>query len=250
MASCLRPRIPAFTLALAPGVGLAESPATGESFGEHRCGLLADGIVGADERGVPPGEARVEAVIESLADKRREDRRALPRALAGRATCPLTVCSSTRLRRSLGASWPMPSGTTVAAAGWVQPRGRSGSTAAEYHALGPSLYGGTAGVGLFLAQLANATGDGSFRRTAVGALRHATASGEAVAREQARRIPRGLSRSRLGGRTCGACCWRRESCMLGQSHFRPNRTFRRALDRCPDLITRHGRLSAGTPGTR
>ena len=52
----------------------------------------------------------------------------------------------------------------------------SGLTAAEYHALGPSLYGGTAGVGLFLAQIAKATGDGSFRRTAVGALLHATAS--------------------------------------------------------------------------
>jgi lantibiotic modifying enzyme len=51
----------------------------------------------------------------------------------------------------------------------------SESTATEYRALGPSLYGGTAGVGLFLAQIANATADRSFRRTAVGALRHATA---------------------------------------------------------------------------
>jgi HopA1 effector protein family len=68
MASLLQPRTPAFTLALAPGVGLAESPATGESFGEHRCRLVADGIVGADERGVAPGAARVEAVIESLAE--------------------------------------------------------------------------------------------------------------------------------------------------------------------------------------
>ena len=68
MAPRLRPRTPAFTLALAPGVGLAESPATGESFGEHCCRLLADGIVGAEERGVAPGDARVEAVIESLAE--------------------------------------------------------------------------------------------------------------------------------------------------------------------------------------
>jgi len=67
VASRLRPRTPAFTLALAPGVGLAESPATGESFGEHRCRLVADGIVGADERGVAPGDARVEAVIENFA---------------------------------------------------------------------------------------------------------------------------------------------------------------------------------------
>ena len=68
MASRLRPRTPAFTLMLAPGVGLAESPATSESFGERRCRLLADGIVGADERGVALGSSRDEAVIESLAE--------------------------------------------------------------------------------------------------------------------------------------------------------------------------------------
>jgi lantibiotic modifying enzyme len=43
----------------------------------------------------------------------------------------------------------------------------------EYRALGPTLYDGTAGVGLFLAELAAMTGDGDARRTAVGALRHA-----------------------------------------------------------------------------
>jgi hypothetical protein len=67
LTSRLRPKTPAFTLALAPGVGLAESPTTGESFGEHRCGLLADGMVDADEQGVASDAARVEAVIESLA---------------------------------------------------------------------------------------------------------------------------------------------------------------------------------------
>jgi hypothetical protein len=67
MAPRLRPRTPAFTRALAPGVGLAESPTTGESFGQHRCGVLADGIVDAHEQGVAPGAARVESVIESLA---------------------------------------------------------------------------------------------------------------------------------------------------------------------------------------
>jgi len=67
LTSSLRPKIPAFTRAFAPGVGLAESPTTGESFGEHRCGLLANGIVDAHEQGVAAGAARVEAVIESLA---------------------------------------------------------------------------------------------------------------------------------------------------------------------------------------
>jgi lantibiotic modifying enzyme len=45
----------------------------------------------------------------------------------------------------------------------------------EYRALEPNLYDGTAGVGLFLAQLAAVTGDPAIRRTAVGALRHAVA---------------------------------------------------------------------------
>src|SRR5690242_11888956 len=58
---------------------------------------------------------------------------------------------------------------------WMGAVTRPSESTAEYQTLGPSLYGGTAGVGLFLAQIANATGDRSFRRTAVGALRHATA---------------------------------------------------------------------------
>lgn len=43
----------------------------------------------------------------------------------------------------------------------------------KYRALGPRAYEGTAGVGLFLAQLAVVTGDASARRAAEGALRHA-----------------------------------------------------------------------------
>ena len=52
---------------------------------------------------------------------------------------------------------------------------------AEYRALEADLYDGTAGIGLFLAHLAAVTGEAGARRTAVGALRHAT--GRAVRRE-------------------------------------------------------------------
>jgi lantibiotic modifying enzyme len=45
--------------------------------------------------------------------------------------------------------------------------------AGAHLALGPTLYKGTAGVGLFLAHVASATGDADARRTALGALRHA-----------------------------------------------------------------------------
>ncbi len=45
----------------------------------------------------------------------------------------------------------------------------------KYRALEANLYDGTAGVGLFLAQLAAVTGDAAVRRTSLGALRHAVA---------------------------------------------------------------------------
>ena len=43
--------VPAFTLALRPGVGLAEDDGDGDSFGERRCALLAEAHRGRAERG-------------------------------------------------------------------------------------------------------------------------------------------------------------------------------------------------------
>lgn len=51
----------------------------------------------------------------------------------------------------------------------------------RYAAVGPVLYGGTAGIGLFLAHLAVATDEAKVRRTALGALRHATQRAAALA---------------------------------------------------------------------
>ena len=64
----LRPAIPAFTLPLAAGVGLAEDPADGASFGTRRCGLLADAIVRAHRDGISGREARLEAVAARFAE--------------------------------------------------------------------------------------------------------------------------------------------------------------------------------------
>jgi hypothetical protein len=66
LAADLRPEIPALTLMLAPGVGLAEDD--GESFGLSRCALLADGIVRAHERGSTEPAARVDVVAERFAE--------------------------------------------------------------------------------------------------------------------------------------------------------------------------------------
>src|SRR4051812_26897703 len=64
--------------------------------------------------------------------------------------------------------------------------------------LGCDLYGGTSGIGLFLAQAATRSGDGLLRRTARGALRQAAAR----AGEYAAAAPHGFYRG--GARGGGA----------------------------------------------
>ena len=60
----LEPVTPVFVKHLAPGVGLAEEPGGGNSFGTHRCYLLADGIVRGHERGLVSADDRLKAVAE------------------------------------------------------------------------------------------------------------------------------------------------------------------------------------------
>jgi hypothetical protein len=58
---------PALTKPLTRGLALAEEPEDGPSFGAHRCGLLADAVVAAAERGLTaPGE-RLALVREAFA---------------------------------------------------------------------------------------------------------------------------------------------------------------------------------------
>lgn len=60
----IEPGIPAFTKPLAPGLGLAEDPGDGQSFGEHRCHLLADALIATHESGVCSLPERTRAVAE------------------------------------------------------------------------------------------------------------------------------------------------------------------------------------------
>jgi hypothetical protein len=64
----LRPAIPALTLELAPGVGLAEDDGGAKSFGTRRSELLASGIVRADVLGLTRIADRLGAVAERFAE--------------------------------------------------------------------------------------------------------------------------------------------------------------------------------------
>jgi HopA1 effector protein family len=68
LAGHLRPSIPAFTLPLVRGVGLAEHDGGAESFGSHRCRLLAEAIVRAHKSGVDALDERITVVADHFAD--------------------------------------------------------------------------------------------------------------------------------------------------------------------------------------
>jgi len=59
---------PAFSKPLARGLALAEEPGNGQSFGEHRCQLLAEAIVAASEHGLRTVDQRLAIVRERFRD--------------------------------------------------------------------------------------------------------------------------------------------------------------------------------------
>ena len=67
LAKHLKGTAPLFTRQLWPGVGLAEDPGTGESFGSHRCRLLAEAVLEAAGKGFQDTPARLDEVRAGFA---------------------------------------------------------------------------------------------------------------------------------------------------------------------------------------
>jgi hypothetical protein len=69
LAGELRGGTPAFTKRLAPGLGLAEDPGDGQSFGMHRAALLAHAAVRAHELGYESEQERAGVLSETFAKR-------------------------------------------------------------------------------------------------------------------------------------------------------------------------------------
>jgi HopA1 effector protein family len=67
VARYLKPSVPMFTKLLAPGVGLAEDPGQAESFGQHRCRLLAESMIRAFEEGARTLDDRLRIATDCYA---------------------------------------------------------------------------------------------------------------------------------------------------------------------------------------
>ncbi len=208
--------VPAFTLPAAPGIGLAEEPDEQSSFGEHRSSLIAEGLVRAAEQGAPRGvsQQRRDTIAQPWEERGISlDRpylnsksngvalETLRQAIAGSKVASSSrriikpVTEPSKSSEPADSAPAPPSNLSVAmllgqelvdTAVWhgnkctwlamVPSADRDGRPALSYGAVGPSLYDGTAGIGIFLAMLARTTNSAQILETAVAAARQALGS--------------------------------------------------------------------------
>ena len=193
----LRDGVPLFTKRLAPGLGIAEDPGTGQSFGEDRCRLIAHALLTSFRDGRLDAGAKLATIDATFRSRGLDPRR--PHLVAGSKDA-YSLRSATHpsppTRPAARARQPRPFTTVlsaavaigealVATAYWDRSRqrcnwiGRSnngtllpaGKITPRTDALSWDLYGGLSGVALFLAALFAQTGEDSFRRAALGAIR-------------------------------------------------------------------------------
>ncbi|MFN8108345.1 MAG: T3SS effector HopA1 family protein [Thermoleophilia bacterium] len=183
----MHPVVPALsTLRLAPGLGFAEDPDDGRSFGATRCALVAGGLWDGFLAGAAGADERLEAVRARLALAGLDPDR--PHLGPGGGDDPLLPAPHPKRR---GARVTVEFPDVAAHIGrrlvdearwdggrctWIAPhpdaRERSGFVTRD---LEPSWHAGTAGVAWFLAELWRAQGDAALRRTAQGAMRQSVA---------------------------------------------------------------------------
>jgi hypothetical protein len=266
VAASMKPATPVFTKLLAPGLGLAEDPGGLDSFGLHRCRILADGLMRAYEQGDTSAEGRWRVVAQHFAEHevdletpflnpgssdsyefsnpqpKRFPALQASTTLAADHDTPgyLEIASDIGRRLAREAVWH------ADRCNWIGPEASTrlsghGHARSTYRALGPELYDGSSGVALFLAQLSAITGDSELRRAALGGIRQALERAEAI----------GLHR-RLGlytGWAGVALAAARLSGLLGEEALIDpvRRLVERAADR--DASAREFDLLAGRAGT-
>jgi Lanthionine synthetase C-like protein/HopA1 effector protein family len=175
----VRTAVPAFALELAKGLGVAEHPPGNNSFGQHRCWLLAEGLMLASEAGQKRDEDRLATVRAhfsscgySLEQPHLNPGSTFEYALDIRT--PSRMWIRTSERGFLEAAVQI-GDRLVRNAVWHANRctwiGYISEGQQVFGSLGSDLYSGTSGIAWFLAELFHVTGKEEFRRTAEGAIR-------------------------------------------------------------------------------
>jgi hypothetical protein len=194
MADSVKVGVPAFTKELAIGVGVAEDPANGESFGSHRCRIFAEGLIRAYEQRRTSDADRLRAVRECFEDNGIPWQRPYVNS-AGVADqyefpLPLKRSSGSGARQTREESARDPFVPMAVSVGdrlvrnsiwhenhctWIGAADAEFSRPLEasYGTLAPDFYAGTSGIAVFLAELHSFTQHEGAKRCAVGAIRQA-----------------------------------------------------------------------------
>lgn len=206
IASGLRSPVPLFTRRLADGLGFAEDPNSALSFGEHRCQLIAAALWESFIHGEVQRDAHsatvAAAYLKAGLDPRRPYRGpgSLDDETLDTLESQISLAKRTAVNWKINEIAPMPAASPAAASpleaakrigsilcrstywdvdglhcNWM---GRSTAEALEpggpitqmTSAVGPDLYGGSAGIALFLTQLHALSGNPESRRVAIGAI--------------------------------------------------------------------------------
>ena len=203
-AQYLKNETPGFTKRLAPGLGFAEDPGDGQSFGLNRCRILAGGMLRAHEEGRRRTAGSRLAVVEEVfreaglsldqpflspgSEDRYNFQPSSPRQLRSwvdprvfyakpEREALLHTAEEIAQRLCRDALWSEDRCSWMG----IVPATEPGPTAStSYSALGSDLYHGTSGISLFLAELAAITGDATLQRTALGAITQALSLVDAV----------------------------------------------------------------------
>ncbi|MDQ6678592.1 MAG: T3SS effector HopA1 family protein [Acidobacteriota bacterium] len=199
IAPFLRSSVPALTKWLAPGVGAALDPGNGESFGTYRCKLLATHIFTSLSQGVGSNAKRTSFVFDRLkqdgvlvakpylqtgygdpfrviATRPRPLRpstvHGIPQAAALQTNSFRKMAIQIGIGLAESAYWCADSCNWIAEKSPWETERMGGTHPVTYEALNVDLYGGTSGVGLFLAQVARLSGVDFIARAARGAIIH------------------------------------------------------------------------------
>lgn len=184
-----RTLVPAMTKPILPGVALAEDPGNGDSFGMHRCRIIATSLFGSRNRRDRTQSDEIDAVGDAFASVGLS----LETPYLGPGAEDFDITATLPRSRARSSSRPPPSYLEQAhriarhlvdeavwfgdQCNWIGDLptnsvsdGQAGVASA---ALGADLYNGSSGIGLFLSETAQLTADREIAQTALGALRHA-----------------------------------------------------------------------------
>ena len=190
---------PAFTKTIARGIGIAEDPGNGESFGMNRCRILSEGLIEAYVLNQKSKQDYLAVVKNQF--KNNGIRLEAPYLNAGstdvysftpRHNDVEGKVAGGKKFSELISKEELLSGANdigeylVRTAIWYDNycTWLGSSTTPEkqivYSALGPDFYSGTSGIALFLAELYRLTKDKSFRITSLGSIKHSLSYADAI----------------------------------------------------------------------